>query len=89
MDPNLSPAQVRNRLILAARRIVAEHWPRQDDRCPVCRIPNCRALTVATDYLNSTGPPPPQKRTQRPAADSSEPNQVPAPTRRNSLWHGW
>lgn len=51
--PHLSAAQLRNRLILTARWIVADHWPRSDDRCPICRVPNCEVITVARDYLDA------------------------------------
>lgn len=47
----LTPAQVRNRLIIAARHIVADHWPRPGGRCPVCRVADCDALRTALTYL--------------------------------------
>ncbi len=30
----LPPAQLRNRMVVSARRIIVEHWPRAD-RCPL------------------------------------------------------
>ncbi|MDG4828330.1 hypothetical protein O7627_03300 [Solwaraspora sp. WMMD1047] len=53
-----SPTQVRNRLILAARYIVAEHRPTVDGSCPVCRFAGCQALLTAQAYLDSVGAPP-------------------------------
>jgi hypothetical protein len=48
----LSSAQIRNRLILSARRIVFDHWPDGSGRCPVCRTRGgCEALTHALRYL--------------------------------------
>jgi hypothetical protein len=57
MNPNLSAAQVRNRLILTARCIVAEHWPGADGLCPICRTPDCLALATACAYLNAVNDP--------------------------------
>jgi hypothetical protein len=51
MDLRLSPVQVRNRLILAARRIVADHTPDAEGICPVCGVLHCEALAVAFGYL--------------------------------------
>lgn len=51
--PHLSAAQLRNRMILAARWIVAEHWPAADGRCPVCRVPDCPAIATACSYLDT------------------------------------
>jgi hypothetical protein len=53
--PSLSPAQIRNRLTLAARWILRDHRPDPDGRCPVCRIPDCPAATAARDYLAASG----------------------------------
>ncbi|MEE6258625.1 hypothetical protein [Plantactinospora sonchi] len=47
----LSPVQVRNRLILVARRIVAEHTPDHEGICPLCGVLHCEALAVALGYL--------------------------------------
>ncbi|MDG4768583.1 hypothetical protein O7632_31495 [Solwaraspora sp. WMMD406] len=52
--PDLSPAQVRNRLILSARWILRDHQPDDDGRCPVCRVPDCRPAATARDFLAST-----------------------------------
>ncbi|MCN0155170.1 hypothetical protein [Salinispora arenicola] len=65
----LSPAQLRNRMILSARRIITEHWPRVD-RCPICGSGwPCTATVYAYDYLGSVGQgdwvPPEQVRGQR------------------------
>ncbi|SCL26632.1 hypothetical protein [Micromonospora inyonensis] len=49
--PALSPAQLRNRLVLTARRILRDHRPGPDGRCPVCRIPDCPPATAARDHL--------------------------------------
>jgi len=51
MDLRLSPVQVRNRLILAARRIVTDHTPDAEGICPVCGVLHCEALAVAFGYL--------------------------------------
>lgn len=51
LERELSPAQIRNRLILAARRIVADHAPDDGGRCPVCRVANCAAALMAVAYL--------------------------------------
>lgn len=53
--PFLSLAQIRNRLILSARWILRDHQPGPDGRCPVCRVPDCPAATVARDYLTAMG----------------------------------
>ncbi|TQL36945.1 hypothetical protein [Salinispora arenicola] len=51
----LSPAQLRNRMIVSARRIIGEHWPRVD-RCPVCGCGwPCPPTDTAYDYLTSVG----------------------------------
>ena len=47
-----SARRIRNRLILSARLIVAEHWPATDGRCPICKLPDCWALTTACAYLD-------------------------------------
>lgn len=51
----LSAVQLRNRMILSARRIITEHWPRVD-RCPVCGSGwPCTATVYAYEYLTSVG----------------------------------
>lgn len=50
MERDLTPAQVRDRLVLAARRIRADHAP-VGGRCPVCRVADCEAAEVAATYL--------------------------------------
>lgn len=51
----LSAVQLRNRMILSARRIVAEHWPRVD-RCPICGYGwPCPPTETAYRYLGSVG----------------------------------
>ncbi|MEH1016162.1 hypothetical protein V6U90_24005 [Micromonospora sp. CPCC 206060] len=55
--PYLSAAQLRSRMVLAARWIVTEHWPADDGRCPVCRVPDCLAIASAHAYLDATGTP--------------------------------
>ncbi|WP_026274793.1 hypothetical protein [Salinispora tropica] len=51
----LSAVQLRNRMILSARRIIVEHWPRVD-QCPVCGCGwPCRPTSTAYDYLTSVG----------------------------------
>jgi len=51
MSLRLSPVQVRNRLILAARRIVADHGPDPEGLCRNCGVLHCEALAVALGYL--------------------------------------
>ncbi|WP_148086327.1 hypothetical protein [Micromonospora sp. HM5-17] len=60
MEPLLSPAQVRNRLILVARRIVADHAPDREGICPVCGVLHCEARAVAQGYLSRVAPVPPR-----------------------------
>ncbi|MEU1761660.1 hypothetical protein [Micromonospora sp. NPDC005652] len=55
--PNLSLAQIRNRLILSARMIMTDHWPGEDGSCPLCRYPACLAMAGARAYLDSVGDP--------------------------------
>lgn len=51
----LSAGQLRNRMLLSARRIITEHWPRVD-RCPVCGCGwPCPPTETAYDYLASVG----------------------------------
>ncbi|WP_080640473.1 hypothetical protein [Salinispora arenicola] len=51
----LSAAQLRNRMILSARRIISEHWPRVD-RCRVCGCGwPCPPTVYAYEYLASVG----------------------------------
>ncbi|WP_026185014.1 hypothetical protein [Salinispora vitiensis] len=53
--PSLSAVQLRNRMIVSARRIITEHWPRVD-RCPVCGCGwPCPPTDTAYDYLTSVG----------------------------------
>lgn len=58
MEPLLSPVQVRNRLILVARRIVADHTPDREGICPVCGVLYCEARAVAQGYLSRVAPVP-------------------------------
>ncbi|GLY21838.1 hypothetical protein [Micromonospora sp. NBRC 101691] len=51
--PFRSLAQIRNRLVLAARWILRDHRPTSDGRCPVCRVPDCEAVAAARDYLDA------------------------------------
>ncbi|WP_018221672.1 hypothetical protein [Salinispora pacifica] len=52
---SLSTVQLRNRMILPARRIITEHWPRVD-RCPICRSAwPCPPTETAYDYLATLG----------------------------------
>jgi hypothetical protein len=60
--PFLSLTQIRNRLILSARWIVRDHHPGPDGRCPVCRVPDCPAVSAARDYLAATELPDPENR---------------------------
>ncbi|GIM86020.1 hypothetical protein [Salinispora arenicola] len=51
----LSAAQLRNRMIRSARRIIVEHWPRVD-RCLVCGSGwPCTATGYAYEFLGSVG----------------------------------
>jgi len=47
--------RMRNRLILSARLIVAEHWPADDGHCPICKLTDCWALATACAYLDVVG----------------------------------
>ena len=50
--------QVRNRLILAARMIITDHWPRpgRRDWCPICHCPwRCEPTVIAYAYLRMVG----------------------------------
>lgn len=52
---SLSTVQLRNRMILSARRIIAEHWPRVD-RCPICGSGwPCPPTDTAYGYLATVG----------------------------------
>jgi hypothetical protein len=53
MERDLTPTQVRLRLVLAARRIVADHVP-VDGRCRLCRIEHCSAARMAAAFLGRT-----------------------------------
>ncbi|WDZ83247.1 hypothetical protein [Micromonospora cathayae] len=54
--PFLSPAQLRNRLTLAARRVLRTHRTAPDGRCRVCRVPDCPAAVAARDRLGRADP---------------------------------
>lgn len=47
---------VRARLILSAKVIINDHWPR-DDGCPICGVHMCRARSTAYAYLHEVGEP--------------------------------
>lgn len=51
MELRLTPIQVRNRLILVARRIAADHSPDAEGICPTCGVLYCEALAAALGYL--------------------------------------
>lgn len=54
----LSLEQIRNRLILSARVIITDHWPRADRRdfCPICRCDwMCAPTVTAYAYLRLVG----------------------------------
>ncbi|MEU5945158.1 hypothetical protein ABZ793_06295 [Micromonospora sp. NPDC047465] len=54
----LSLAQIRNRLILDARVIITDHWPRAGvrDWCPICHHTwPCEPTQVAYAYLTLVG----------------------------------
>ncbi|NYT96339.1 hypothetical protein [Salinispora sp. H7-4] len=52
---SLSTVQLRNRMIVSARRIITEHWPRVD-RCPICGSAwPCPPTETAYGYLTSVG----------------------------------
>ncbi|WP_025620330.1 hypothetical protein [Salinispora cortesiana] len=52
---SLSTVQLRNRMILSARRIITEHWPRVD-RCPICGSGwPCPPTETAYGYLATLG----------------------------------
>lgn len=52
---SLSTVQLRNRMVLSARRIITEHWPRVD-RCPICGSGwPCPPTDTAYGYLTSVG----------------------------------
>ncbi|WP_434089692.1 hypothetical protein [Micromonospora tulbaghiae] len=55
---SMSPAQVTNRLVLSARAIIADHWPRAatPDLCPICHWPwPCDPTKVAYTFLRLVG----------------------------------
>lgn len=53
--PGRSTVQLRNRMILSARRIITEHWPRVD-RCSICGSAwPCPPTKTAYDYLATVG----------------------------------
>jgi len=54
VERELTPNQIRNRLILAAWTIARDHAP-VDGRCPVCRLNGCNAALVAVAYLKQCG----------------------------------
>ena len=49
--------QTRDRMALSARFIVVEHWPTADGQCPICKLPDCRALATARAYLELVNDP--------------------------------
>ncbi|MEU8023705.1 hypothetical protein AB0B88_15970 [Micromonospora haikouensis] len=54
----MSVEQVRNRLILAARVIITDHWPRpaRPDWCPICHCDwQCFPTVTAYAYLRDVG----------------------------------
>ncbi|WP_422772356.1 hypothetical protein ACN28C_04725 [Plantactinospora sp. WMMC1484] len=51
MELRLTPVQVRNRLILVARRIVADHRTDVEGICRTCGVLHCEALAAALGYL--------------------------------------
>ncbi|GGM23646.1 MULTISPECIES: hypothetical protein [Micromonospora] len=51
--PNLSLAQIHNRLILTARQILRQHEPEPDGRCPTCRSTGCRIADAARDVIRT------------------------------------
>ncbi|GIG89255.1 hypothetical protein [Plantactinospora endophytica] len=51
MELRLTPVQVRNRLILVARRIVADHRLDAEGICRTCGVLHCEALAAARGYL--------------------------------------
>ena len=56
---------IQKALAIAARRILADHWPADvDTLCPVCKTPDCPPLRTACDYLDLIGDPyvPPRAR---------------------------
>jgi hypothetical protein len=60
------PSRVHAELVAAAKRTVADHWPNDGGRCPVCRVRGCEALRGAIRYLaDFTKPPAPILRDQR------------------------
>ncbi|WP_229398275.1 hypothetical protein [Micromonospora okii] len=61
--PFLSPAQIRNRLVLVARMALRVHRPGPDGRCRVCRVPRCPAVAAARGLLAAVRPPHPGPRT--------------------------
>ena len=54
VERELTPTQIRNRLILAVRAIAGDHAP-VDGHCPVCRVTGCSAALVAVAYLEQHG----------------------------------
>ncbi|GLY22805.1 hypothetical protein Misp04_25370 [Micromonospora sp. NBRC 101691] len=51
--PFLSLAQIRNRLILAARAVLRDHRPGPDGRCPICQIADCPVSAAARNVLRA------------------------------------
>lgn len=94
MDLRLSPVQVRNRLILAARRIVTDHTPDAEGICPVCGVLHCEALAVAFGYLARVDRPEPpaaveiHRRAAVPPPGSRPPSCGSPPTWRRTEWDG-
>ncbi|MDM4721425.1 hypothetical protein QTQ03_18135 [Micromonospora sp. WMMA1363] len=55
---DLTAVQVRNRMVLSARLIITDHWPRvgRSGWCPVCRYRwPCSATSTAYAYLTVVG----------------------------------
>jgi hypothetical protein len=47
----MNPSTVHAALVIAAKKMVAEHWPNAAGSCPICRVPDCAALRSAVEYL--------------------------------------
>jgi hypothetical protein len=56
--PPSPPSQVHAELVLAARKVVADHWP-NDHGCPICKVLVCEALQGAVLFLEEHADPPP------------------------------
>ncbi|MFF0821253.1 helix-turn-helix domain-containing protein [Micromonospora haikouensis] len=49
----VSLAQIRNRLALTARKILRDHQPGSDGRCPICRTSGCTVAAAARDVIDT------------------------------------